>query len=107
MACHRSKNFQCPVLVFKFGFHFEIQCVQDGFSKVQVTLNSVEGDLKEELKYKKQFLSWLEEFKDLHVDTTKFSEGILQENQRINGVLQLLTKTLKVNELFLKFLCRN
>ncbi|XP_018414480.1 PREDICTED: centromere-associated protein E [Nanorana parkeri] len=73
-----------------------MKCVEDGFSEVQVTLNSVEGDLKEEVKCKKQFLSWLEELEGLHFDAKKCSEGIIQENKRISGVVQLLARGLKV-----------
>ncbi|KAM5191512.1 centromere-associated protein E [Mantella aurantiaca] len=73
-----------------------LKLVEDGFSEVQVALSTVEGDLIEELKYKKQFLSWLEEFKGLQFDAKKFSEGIVQENKRISTVVQLLAKRLKV-----------
>lgn len=78
-------------------FLSDIQRVEDGFSEVQISLNSVEGDLTEEVKSKKKFLSWLEECKGLHFDAKHFSEGIIQENRRISGLVQLLSKKLKVN----------
>ncbi|XP_073457878.1 centromere-associated protein E isoform X2 [Aquarana catesbeiana] len=72
-----------------------IKRVEDGFSEVQISLNSVEGDLIEEVKCKKKFLSWLEECQGLHFDAKCFSEGIIQENRRISGLVQLLSKKLK------------
>ncbi|XP_075716728.1 centromere-associated protein E isoform X2 [Rhinoderma darwinii] len=70
--------------------------VEDGFSAVQVALSSIEVDLQEEIKCKKEFLVWLEEFKGLHFDTKRLNDGVLQENRRIVGVIQDVTKKLKI-----------
>ncbi|XP_044133545.1 centromere-associated protein E [Bufo gargarizans] len=69
--------------------------VEDCFSEVQVTLKSIETDLQEEMKCKQEFTVWLEDFKGLHLDTEKLRDGVLQENRRLAGAIQYLTKKLK------------
>ncbi|XP_073427895.1 centromere-associated protein E isoform X3 [Dendrobates tinctorius] len=70
--------------------------VEDGFSEVQLVLNRIENELKQEIKCKEEFTEWLSEFQSLHLDDKKLNDGILQENRRIAGVIQDLTKKLKV-----------
>ncbi|XP_056422294.1 centromere-associated protein E isoform X2 [Hyla sarda] len=70
--------------------------VEAGFSEVKVALNSMETDLNEEIKCKREFSVWLEEFKGLHFDSKNLHDGVLQENRRIAGVIQHLTKRLKI-----------
>ncbi|XP_073495367.1 uncharacterized protein [Phyllobates terribilis] len=73
-----------------------IKNVEDGFSEVKVLLNGMENELKQELKCKEEFIEWLSEFQGLHFDTKKLNDGVLQENRRITGVIQNLTKKLKI-----------
>ncbi|XP_040274167.1 centromere-associated protein E isoform X2 [Bufo bufo] len=70
--------------------------VEDCFSEVQVTLKSIETDLHEEMKCKQEFTVWLEDFKGLHLDTEKLRDGVLQENRRLAGAIQYLTKKLRI-----------
>ncbi|XP_069599769.1 centromere-associated protein E isoform X2 [Ranitomeya imitator] len=70
--------------------------VEGGFSEVQVVLNSIENELKQEKKCKEEFIEWLSEFQSLHFDAKKLNDGVLQENRRIAGVIQNLTKKLKI-----------
>ncbi|XP_069834498.1 centromere-associated protein E isoform X2 [Dendropsophus ebraccatus] len=71
--------------------HFEAD-----FAEAQLALKSVEPDLTEEIKCKKEFGVWLEQFKGSSCDAQKLSDGVHQENRRIAGVIQQLTKKLKM-----------
>ncbi|XP_077134233.1 centromere-associated protein E isoform X2 [Ranitomeya variabilis] len=70
--------------------------VEGGFSEVQVVLNSIENELKQEMKSKEEFIEWLSEFQSLHFDAKRLNDGVHQENRRIAGVIQNLTKKLKI-----------
>ncbi|XP_066430041.1 centromere-associated protein E-like isoform X4 [Eleutherodactylus coqui] len=70
--------------------------VVDDLSEAQVELNGIETDLKKEMQCKKEFTVWLEEFKDLHCDTTRLSDRVLGENRRIAGLIEHLTRRLKI-----------
>ncbi|XP_075057044.1 centromere-associated protein E isoform X2 [Mixophyes fleayi] len=72
-----------------------IKRVEEGFSEVQCDLNSMEDEIKEEVKCKKQFLLCLEEFMDQQYDAKKLMEVVQQENRRVTGVFHCLTKKLK------------
>ncbi|XP_053317517.1 centromere-associated protein E [Spea bombifrons] len=69
--------------------------VEDDLSEVQTILTSVGEKLQEEVKSKKDFHHWLDEFKGLHFDPQKLNDGVQQENKRLSGLLQLMTKKLK------------
>ncbi|KAM4049970.1 centromere-associated protein E isoform 10-T10 [Anomaloglossus baeobatrachus] len=86
-------EFLNKLILMKFDV---IKNVEDGFSVVQVSLNTMESELKQELKYKEEFHQWLSEFQGLHFDAKKLNDGIHQENRRIAGVIQDLTKKLKI-----------
>ncbi|KAM4807727.1 centromere-associated protein E [Rhinophrynus dorsalis] len=73
-----------------------IKHVEDDFSEVQVVLNEIGSQLQEEVKCKQGFLHWLEEYTGLNIDPRKLNEVVQQENKRITGIVQLLTKKLKV-----------
>ncbi|XP_071974920.1 centromere-associated protein E isoform X2 [Engystomops pustulosus] len=73
-----------------------MKLVEDGFAEVQIALNSMETDLEQEIKCKKDFNVWLQEFQGSEFDTKNLSDGVQQENRRIAGVIQHLTKKLKM-----------
>ncbi|KAM4706637.1 centromere-associated protein E [Discoglossus pictus] len=72
-----------------------IKRVEGDFSERQAILGSIASELQEEVKCKKEFLLWHEEFKSLDIDATKLHEGVQKENRRIAGVIQLLAKKMK------------
>ncbi|KAG8454140.1 hypothetical protein GDO86_000690, partial [Hymenochirus boettgeri] len=70
-----------------------IQSVNEDFSEVQAVLSSVSSALQEEIEHKRGFLLSLAEIELNSVN--KISEKVQQENKRISGTIQLLTKKLK------------
>ncbi|CAH2300862.1 centromere-associated E [Pelobates cultripes] len=72
-----------------------IQHVEEDFSAIQVILTSIEQVLQDETKCKQSFNLWLDEFKDENINVMKLNEGVQQENKRIIGMIQLMTKKLR------------
>ncbi|XP_063281883.1 centromere-associated protein E [Pelobates fuscus] len=72
-----------------------IKHVEGDFSAIQVILTSIEQVLQDEAKCKQSFNLWLDEFKDENINVMKLNEGVQQENKRIIGMIQLMTKKLR------------